>query len=381
MAKKNKQSSDDSVAMAAAPNDASDEPNRWRELATSAATDFKERLGLARYLNLSDKDRERVARRLRDAIDAAMEVPEDLPARIQGETERLRQRGEIGDPVALAWQRTRERARRTAAVGAVTTLPAMIPVLGPAAAALGLVADWRYVAEQQRDLVLEIAAIFGVMPPNPTEQVRTLFLASAGTAFGSKAVGETVVKVAAGQVARRSLVRMIPGAGMAVSGALNYLATLAIGRAAIGRFGAQAGREVRGLAPAETHPRQPALRQAVVGALRTAELGDGASPAFSAEQRDALAELSPAERDELVDLAVVTAAADGETSEREEAALREITSALGVPPEELAIIRAAAEDDVVTYGQRFRRLFRSLREKGARGPRRIWQRARKLAKR
>ncbi len=352
----------------------------WRELATTAAAEFKERLGVARYLSLSDKDRERFARRLRDAIDSAMEVPPDLPDRIRADIEVWREDA-AADPVALAWQRARERARRTAAVGAVTSLPAMIPVLGPAAAALGLVADWRSVAEQQRDLVLEIAALFGVIPEDPTEQVRRLFLASAGTSFGAKAAGETAVKVMASQVARRSVARIIPGAGMAVVGALNYMATLAIGRAAIAQFGAQAGREIRGLIPAAAHPEFSQLRRATIGAVELAELSPEEGPVYTADDNRLLAELSDRERDELMDLAIVTAAADARATEREDRTLSEIATALGIDTGQLAAMRADAEREVAGYGDRLRELLLTARNKGDKGRKRLWRRARKLARR
>lgn len=352
----------------------------WRELATSAAAEFKERLGVARYLSLSDKDRERFARRLREAIDSAMEVPPDLPARIRADIEAWREDAAV-DPVALAWQRARERARRTAAVGAATSLPAMIPVLGPAAAALGLVADWRYVAEQQRDLVLEIAAIFGVIPEDPTEQVRRLFLASAGTSFGAKAAGETAVKVMASQVARRSVARVIPGAGMALVGALNYMATLAVGRAAIAQFGAQSGREIRGLIPAAVHPQFAQLRRATIGAVELAELPGEDGQVYTADELRLLAELSGRERDELMDLAIITAAADAQAAEGEDRTLLEIAAALGIDPAQLDTMRADAEREIAGYGDRLREMLRTARDKGDKGRRRLWRRARKLARR
>ncbi|CAN5575419.1 hypothetical protein BH24GEM3_BH24GEM3_25670 [soil metagenome] len=357
-------------------------PEGWRALASSAAAEFRERLDLARYLRLSDREKERLARRLREAIDAALEVPPDVPARITTEVERMRLRAGAGaDPVALAWRRVRERARRTAAVGAVTTIPAMLPGFGSALAAFGLVADWRYVAEQQRDLVLEIATLMGVTPEDPTAEVRGLFLAGAGAAFGGKAAGEVTLKLLTRQVARRSMARLVPGAGAAVAGALNYLATLAIGRAAIRRFAYQAGIEVHGLVPARVHPALPQLQQAVVAAIRTAELGDGDSPVFSDEQRATLGALSPAERESLLDLAVVSAVAQGGVNEEEERVLEEIALALGVATADLQAARDAAEKDLVSYRRRFRRLLGSARERGSGAAGRVWQRTRSLVRR
>jgi hypothetical protein len=363
--------------------DPGDSVGRWRRMAATAADEFRERLGVTRYLKLSDRDRGRVARRLRETIDSAIDVPAELPERVAAEMERWSAKRDQRDAVALAWERTRERARRTAAIGAATAIPAVLPGFGSAIAALGLVADWQYVAEQQRDLALEIAALLGVTLEDPAREIRTLFLASAATSFGGQAAAGTVVKVAAGQVARRSLARFVPGVGVAVTGALNYLATLALGRAAIAQFAERSGRDVSGIVPAERDPRLPALRRAVVASLQTAQLADGEPPLseWTPEQRTALAELGSADREELIDLAVVTAAGGGLVSPEEEPVLRELATLLRIEPARLEELRREAEADVVSFTDRFREIFRSAREEAGTRSQKLWRRAKKLARR
>ncbi|MEW5926885.1 MAG: TerB family tellurite resistance protein [Gemmatimonadota bacterium] len=361
--------------------DAGAEERGWREMVAGASAQFRERLGRARFPRLDERDRERLARRFQEAVDSALEVTPELPERIAAGVAELRARHPDADPVALAWARTRERARRSAAVGAVSTLPAMVPGIGPALAALGMVADWRYVAEQQRDLVLEVAAILGVPLAEPTQQVRTLFVASMATAFGAVRVGEAAVDAAARQVVRRSLSRVVPGVGAVVAGSLNYVGTLALGRAAIFRFAAEAEIPVRGVFPTSVHPALPRLRLAGVAAVRTAAIGDGGTPVFTREQREIMAGLRPAAREELLDLAVVSAAAEEGMSEDEERVVAEVAACLGFSPGELAAARREAEEEMGAYAARLRRLLGAARRGGAEATGRVWRRARAVARR
>jgi hypothetical protein len=339
---------------------------RWREFASDTAGELKRQL--AGSDQLSDADADRVARRLADAIDNALEVPDDLPLRIAGDVARMRAEAEPGeDTVALAWRRTRERARRTAAIGAVTTIPSMIPVLGPAIAALGVVADWRYVAAQQRDLVLEIAALFDVRLDDPTGRVRALFLTSSGAALAGSAVGEAVGRAAARQVAKRGLARVVPGVGAVVAGAINYASTVAIARAAIGRFAAQAGVEVRGIVPGVAHPAMEPLREWI------ADPEARPNPPVAA---GTVEELSVSEREELVDLAVVTASA----REDGEARLNRIADALGFGEAELAEAQRSFGTKVRSFARRFRKRLARAGGGGRRAARRVWRDARQLAR-
>lgn len=319
---------------------------------------------------------ERLAERLRDAIRAGLEVPPDLPAQVTEHAARLRQRaGPDVDPVEIAWRRTRERARKTAAIGAVTTLPAMVPGVGSALAAFGLVADWKYVAEQQRDLVLEIAALLGALPEDPTEDVLALFLAGAGAAFGGKMVGEAAIKLLAERAAKRAFSRVIPGAGAVVAGAVNYGATFAIGRAAISRFAADAGVEVRGLIPTRIHPHMAELRNTVLAAVGTAS----PSWSFSADQRAVIEELSRSEREELFDFAVMSAAAEDGVSVAEHRVLSRLADALGFTSAELGEALDAVHREQTSYAGRIQSVLGTTREVGGGVARGVWKRARNLA--
>ena len=353
---------------------------RWREMAQSAADEVRERLAHVRSLRLSDADRERIARRLREAVETALRVPEGRPEEVAAEMGALLAAGPGTSPTDLAWRRTRERARRAAAAGAATTVPALIPGVGTALAALGMVADWHFVAEQQRDLVLEIAALYGVTLQDPTTEVRALFLASTGLAFGAARAGDAAARVASGQVARRWMARLVPGLGAAVAGGLNYVSTLAVGRAAIARFAGQAGVEVRGISPATVNPALPRLRQATVTAVQAAALGDGAVPIFTREQREILEHLSQAEREELLDLAVLGAADEG-VSAQEEVVLSHLARELGFGPAELEEALRGAREGAHTVRGRFARLVGRAGRGGSDAARRLWHRARRLSSR
>ncbi|HUG02723.1 MAG TPA: hypothetical protein VML95_12720 [Longimicrobiales bacterium] len=341
---------------------------RWRAFATDTAGELRRQLAGASD-ELGEADADRVARRLADAIDDALEVPDDLPLRIAGDVARLRaEAGPGGDPVAIAWARARERARKTAAIGAVTTIPSMIPVLGPAIAALGVVADWRYVAAQQRDLVLEIAALFDVRLDDPTGRVRALFLTSTGAALAGSAVGEAVGRAAARRVARRGLARVVPGVGAVVAGALNYASTVAIGRAAIGRFAREAGLEVRGVVPGVAHPAMEPLRAWIL---------DPSAPQGAPVEATAVAALSASEREELIDLAVVSTAGveDGD------ARLATIVDALGFDAEEVSEAQRSFAAKVRGFAKRFRDRLARAGGGGRAAARRVWRDALRLASR
>lgn len=340
---------------------------RWKEFANETGGELRRQLTGSSDA-LTEGDVERITRRLVEAIDDALEVPDDLALRIAGDVARIRAEGEGADVVALAWKRARERARRTAAIGAVTTIPSMIPVLGPAIAAMGIVADWRYVAAQQRDLVLEIAALFDVRLDDPTGRVRALFLTSSGAALAGSAVGEAVARVAARQVASRGLSRVVPGVGAVVAGAMNYASTVAIARAAIGRFGDEAGLEVRGIIPGVAHPAMEPLRRWI------AEAPPNAPPPPEAAAFD---ELSVSEREELVDLAVVAAASGANGEER----LAWVVEVLGLSEEEVQEARTSFGTKVRAFAKRFRGRIEKSGSGGKVAARKVWRRARSLARR
>ena len=355
-------------------------PAEWHELAATAAADFRERLAASHVLRLGERDQERLARRMREVLDSAFTVAPELPTRVAAEVRELYGDAEEEDVVELAWRSVRERARHTAAIGAVTTLPAMVPGLGTALATLGLVADFCYVAEQQRDLMLELAALFGMELDDPTAVARALFVAGAGEALGARGEGAAGRRSLAEQIARRSVARVVPGAGAVVGSALNFLSTTAIGRAAIECFGRQSGVDITRVFPGPRHAVMPHLEQAVVGAVKTTMMGDTAPAPFTAEQRGTLAELVACEREELLDLGVVSAVSQGGVSAEEEELLRHLAQLLDFPPEALAPALQAARDEVVSVGIRFRGLLDSARDTPSGVTRLVWRRARDLAR-
>jgi hypothetical protein len=347
--------------------------NGWSAFAGETSKAFRERL--QRLSTLSEEERDRLSQRLEEAIASSLEVTPELQPRIEEQAARLIARSATVDPVTIAWDRTRERARRTAAIGAVTTVPALVPGVGSALAALGLVADWRYVAEQQRDLVLEIAAIFGQWPKDPTTQTRNLFLAATATAFAAPTTGKLVTKILATQIARRGVSRLLPGAGAVVAGALNYISTISLGRAAIGHFGPPAGFEVHGWLPTHNHAAMPWLRNAIVQAIETGQPGD----LFSDEARKAITELSPTERDELLDLAAaLTLARDRDPIN--DPLLAELGPLLGFTTTE---VQVAIADALRSATPLRAKLGSALRQVAARGGNAIdlaWRRAARIAK-
>jgi hypothetical protein len=351
--------------------------SRWRELASTAADEVRERV--RRSAELSPADREKLVRRLRDVIDSALEVPPGLSRRVQHNMAELRQE-RAEDVVVLAWERTRRRARRTAAIGAVTTIPAVLPGLGAPLAALGLIADWRFAAEQQRDLALEIAALFGVVPDDPTEEIRALFLVSAATAFGSTAAGDALVKVLGRQIARRSVARLLPGAGAVAAGALNYVATVALGRAAIRHFAGQAGVEVRGMMPEQVHPAMPFLRNATLYAFENDAVLAGRRAPFSADDNVIIRELQPADREELLDLAVAAATAEARNRADRERVLFDIAAALGFDDDDVEEARTSTLDELSGFANRIAALVGSAGSAGGRAAQTLWRRAGRLAR-
>ena len=346
----------------------------WRRFATETGNALQERL--QKLGSLSAEERDKLSQRFQEAVSNALEVPPQLREVIEERAARLIAQSDTVDPVSIAWDRTRERARRTAAIGAVTTMPALVPGVGTALAALGLVADWRYVAEQQRDLVLEIAALFGEWPEDPTKEARNLFLAATATAFAAPSTGKVVTEILARQIARRGVARLLPGAGAAVAGALNYISTIALGRAAIEEFGLRNGFEVHGIIPAESHPALPWLRNSVVQAVEAGAVGDLSSD----EAKKSIAKLSPTERDELLDLAAaLTLARDRDPVG--DPLMDQLGTLLGFAPDQ---VEKAMNDAIRSAMPMRKRLGAALREIGSRGSgavEKAWDRAAQLVRR
>ncbi len=346
--------------------------NGWARFAKGATDALRERL--EKLSALSSEDRDRLARRFQAAISNALEVPPDLHVTIEENAARLIAKHPGYDPVTIAWNRTRERARRTAAIGAVTTVPAVLPGVGTALAALGLVADWRFVAEQQRDLVLEIAALFCEWPEDPTADARNLFLAASASAFANPNAGRLVTEVLERQVARRGVARLLPGAGAAVAGALNYIATIAIGRAAISQFAERAGIQVKGVIPTEVHPALPQLRTTLAEAVEK----QNGTLLFREEAIEAMASLGDSDRDELIDLAATLTVAAGRAED--DALLRGLGTQLGFTAEEVGKVTRRAERDAQPIRQKLGVAVQRLAAKGGTAAELVWRRAARIAR-
>ena len=347
--------------------------SQWRRFAREATDALRARI--ERLTTLRADERERLVRRFEAALGHALEVPPDLQPRIEETAAALIASSSEVDPVALAWARTRERARRTAAIGAITTVPAMVPGIGTALAALGLVADWRYVAEQQRDLVLEIAALFGDWPENPTEDARNLFLAATATAFASPEAGRFVSEVLARQIARRGVARLLPGAGAAVAGGLNYIATVTLGRVAISYFGERAGVAVHGVVPVESHPALPSLRNAVVEAIENHKL----TGLFSEDAAAAMKELRADEREELLDVAAALLAA-ADRLKGGESLLKRLGLQLGFTAEQVETVMQHAQRDAEPLRKRLGGAIQRVASKGGAAAESVWRYAARIAR-
>lgn len=354
----------------------------WHALATAAAAEFKDQLAAPHYLRLRERDRTRLARRLHEAIETALTVPPELPAALAAEmARRLRRAAPDTAREPLAWQRVREHARHAAAIGAVTTLPATLSGLGTALAALGLVADWRHVAEHHRDLILELAALLGVPLEEPTRQVRALFVAGATAMLAEAAPPEVVVHHLASHVAQRSVARVTPGAGTVMASSLNYLATMAIGRATLLRFAAHTDCPVGALFPRRRHPSLPRLEQAVISAIHTAELGrEVADPFADARLGRMLRDLAATERQELLELAAVSAVAQGGISPAEQRVLDSIAARLGYSEATMHTAIVEVRAAIAAFSPRFRALLDSTRETTVGVTRVVWRRTRELAR-
>jgi hypothetical protein len=182
--------------------------------------------------------------------------------------------------------------------------------------------------------------------------------------------------VLARQIARRSTSRLLPGAGAAVAGALNYVATVAIGRAALSEFAERAGIEIEGLFPRAVHGAMPWLRNAVVEVVRR---HDGTGKATLLRDAPAISELSLAEREELLDLAVTAAVTS--RGEGLDGVVEDVASILAFDADQLRAARRRADREAETVSRRLSKMFGQARQAGTSGAKGIWRLASRLARR
>lgn len=134
---------------------------------------------------------------------------------------------------------TREKALRTATIGAVTSGAGVLPGLGTlVSTTLGVAADAAMTLAAQAELVLEIAALHG-RTLSPMEQRNAILLvtgASIGADRAFRAAGRKLATTATVRLSERAIAKAIPFVGIAASAGINMLSTYVIGRRAHAYF-------------------------------------------------------------------------------------------------------------------------------------------------
>jgi hypothetical protein len=106
---------------------------------------------------------------------------------------------------------------------------------------------------------------------------------------------------------------------------------------------------------------------------------DGTGQATLLRDAPAISELSPAEREELLDLAVTAAVTSG--GEALDGVVGDVASILGFTADELRAARRRADREAETVSRRLSKLFGQARQASASGAKGIWRRASRLARR
>jgi hypothetical protein len=138
----------------------------------------------------------------------------------------------------LAEKAIRQKCIDTGAVGVASSIPGLIPGFGSMlVASAGLMVDIRKTMEMQKDLVLEIAAIYD-RAITPADR-RNLLLLVGGVDSGNKLVvkagGELAAKASlklTSGFTSKALAKAIPVAGILTSAAVNVVSTYLVGRRA-----------------------------------------------------------------------------------------------------------------------------------------------------
>lgn len=152
------------------------------------------------------------------------------------EPEALDRRAEPpADLAVLAERIVRARAKQAAAIGAVTSSATLVPGVGTlASVTLGLAADVTATLRLQTEMVLELAALYGV-ELGEADRKRALLLVT-GVRSGTTAVmdkaGRRLARVAGERLAGRWVAHALPVVGVAASVGANAVSTYLIGRSA-----------------------------------------------------------------------------------------------------------------------------------------------------
>ena len=177
--------------------------------------------------------RQQKASALAGALTAAVARADENAARSRAIA--LREADPSAGAQVLAERLIRTRCRQAAAIGAVTSAAALMPGVGTLASmTVGVAADVTATLKLQAEMVLELAALYGV-PLGEIDRKRVLFLV-AGIGTGTAAVvgktGRSLARAAGERLAGRWLTHALPLVGVAASAGTNAASTYMIGRSA-----------------------------------------------------------------------------------------------------------------------------------------------------
>lgn len=144
-----------------------------------------------------------------------------------------------------------EKSRLCATSGALTALPATVPVIGIVVTLIGGTAvDIAAVSYFMAEMVLEMSAVYGrnLNLPGVSREALWVMGSAVGADMANKAVSKTAVKQMGNQVfvrmmqevlvslgiraTQRTVLRIIPLIGAAISGSVNYYICRRVGRVA-----------------------------------------------------------------------------------------------------------------------------------------------------
>ena len=166
----------------------------------------------------------------------------DIEAAIK-RVEQYRTQHPQASPAELSQKLISDKSKRTATVGAATSISSLIPGVGTAAAVtLGVAADIGMTFKLQAELVLEIAAVYDYPLTEQEKQQIVLFITglSVGTATLTRKAGQAVAirvgeKLAA-STAQKTFTKALPVVGVIASAGTNVLSTYVIGQRADAYF-------------------------------------------------------------------------------------------------------------------------------------------------
>jgi len=150
----------------------------------------------------------------------------------------LRARRPAADANALANVLIRQKCIETGVVAVLASAPALIPGIGSAiATTAGLMVDVQQTIQMQKDLILELAALYDHDITALDRRNLLLLIAGvdSGNKFAAKAGSELAAKATAklaSEAGSRMLVKAIPFAGIATSAGINLVSTYLVGRRA-----------------------------------------------------------------------------------------------------------------------------------------------------